>query len=63
MGDSPDWGRGVPVLAEVIVGSKKYVADFDEAECQSASAQKLVDRMVALHGTGERARWISSPNS
>jgi glyoxylase-like metal-dependent hydrolase (beta-lactamase superfamily II) len=37
-------------LDEVINGSKEYIADFDEAERQSASAQELVDRMVVLHG-------------
>jgi len=36
-------------LDEVINGSMEYIADFDEAERQSASAQELVDRMVALH--------------
>jgi hypothetical protein len=37
-------------LDETINRSKEYVADFDEAERQSASAQELVDKMVALHG-------------
>jgi hypothetical protein len=37
-------------LDETINRSKEYIADFDEAERQSASAQELVDKMVALHG-------------
>ena len=37
-------------LDEVIDSSKQYIADFDEAERQSASAQELVDRMVRLYG-------------
>jgi glyoxylase-like metal-dependent hydrolase (beta-lactamase superfamily II) len=36
-------------LDETINRSKKYIADFDEAERQSTSAQELVDRMVVLH--------------
>jgi glyoxylase-like metal-dependent hydrolase (beta-lactamase superfamily II) len=36
-------------LGELIDGSKRYITDFDEAERQSASAQELVDRMLALH--------------
>ena len=37
-------------LDEIIGGSKQYIADFDEAERESASPQELVDRMVPLHG-------------
>jgi glyoxylase-like metal-dependent hydrolase (beta-lactamase superfamily II) len=37
-------------LDEVIDSSKQYIADFDEAERQSVSAQELVDRMVRLCG-------------
>ncbi len=37
-------------LAELIVGSRQYIIDFDEAARVSSSREELVEKMLATHG-------------